>query len=249
MSVTIFEQTSGRLVPTGERTVATFESGLVRVDQTYTCSHATAATHRATLAIGATMPDGDSEPAIDGLYIFPAPQEVKRPDGFTDFKVSAYGRVKSDLQNILVEQQRATNDTFRYSVWKISGTICIPANRSLVIEDLNLDPVLFEPFGIVILANPALDTLTVTEIELLESRFRQPLVTVSFPNGQYEVNTSNTARRNFQIDMTADGETVALQTTMWLSDPRIVINATRGFGSFVELDITTEREAAEAVVE
>jgi len=249
MSVTLFEQTSGRLVPTGDRTVATFESGLVRVDQVYTCSHASAATHRASLVIGADMPDGDDTPAIDGLKIFPTPQEIKRPDGFTDFHVSAYGRSTSGIQNVIVEQQRALNDTFRYSVWKVSGTICIPSNTSLVIEDLNLDPVLFEPFNIVILSDPVLDTLNVTEIEAIQSRFRNPFVTVSFPYGQYEVNTSNVTRRNFQLDMTADGETVSLQTTMWLSDPRVVIAATRGFGSFVELDITTEREAAEAVVE
>lgn len=249
MSVILFEQTSGRLVPTGERTVATFESGLVRVDQTYTCSHASAATHRATLAIGATMPDGDSDPAIDGLYIFPAPQEVKRPDGFTDFKVSAYGRVKSDLQNILLEQQRVTNDTFRYSVWKISGSICVPSSQLISIEDLNLDPVLFKPFSIVVISNPALDTLSVEQIEILQSGFSPTITNVTIGSSQYQINTSNTTRRNFQIDMTSDGSTVALQTTMWLSDPRIVINATRGFGSFVELDITTEREAAEAVVE
>jgi hypothetical protein len=249
MSAILFEQTPGQLVASGERTVATFESGLVRVDQTYTCSHASAATHRSTLAIGASLPDGDSTPAIDGLYIFPAPQEIKRSDGFTDFKVSAYGRVKSDLQNILVEQQRAANDTFRYSVWKVSGTICIPANTSLVIEDLNLDPVLFEPFNVVILSNPVFDTLSVTEIEVVSPRFRPPNVTVTLPSGSYEVSAPSVTRRNYRIEMTLDGETAGLVTTMWLADPRISITATRGFGSFVELDITTEREAAEAVIE
>jgi len=249
MSAILFEKNAGQLVASSERTVATFESGLVRVDQKYTCANANAAAHRATLAIGADMPDGDDTPTIDGLKIFPAPQEVRRQDGFTEFQVSAYGRSASGIQNVIVEQQRAINDTFRYSVWKVSGTICIPATQSLVIEDLNLDPVLFEPFNVVILSNPVFDTLSVTEIQVVSPRFRPPNVSVGFPSGQYEVSAPAVTRRNYRIEMTLDGETAGLVTTMWLADPKIVITATRGFGSFVELDITTEREAAEAVVE
>ena len=94
MSITIYEKTPSGLYATGDRTVSTFPSGLVRVDQTFVCKTSAAATHRAALEVGTDMP-GDSAPAIDGLKIFPEPQERKREDGFTEFIVSAYGRKNS----------------------------------------------------------------------------------------------------------------------------------------------------------
>jgi hypothetical protein len=41
------------------------------------------------------MPDDDGAPAIDGLYIFPEPQEAVRDDGFVEFRVTAYGRTRT----------------------------------------------------------------------------------------------------------------------------------------------------------
>ena len=94
MSITIYESTPNGIYATGDRTVSTFPSGLVRVDQTFVCKTSAAATHRATLAIGTDMPGG-SAPAIDGLKIFPEPQEKQRGDGFTEFVVSAYGNTNT----------------------------------------------------------------------------------------------------------------------------------------------------------
>lgn len=91
MSITIYEKTPSGLYATGDRTVSTFPSGLVRVEQTFVCRSTSAATNRATLAVGNNFPNG-STPAIDGLKIFPAPQERERDDGFTEFIVTAYGR-------------------------------------------------------------------------------------------------------------------------------------------------------------
>lgn len=95
MSYTIFTANPTALIAQPGRAVNTFPSGLVRVDQTYLGLTSQAATHRATLAIGNNMPDGDSSPCIDGLKIFPEAQERRREDGFTEFIVSAYGRTKS----------------------------------------------------------------------------------------------------------------------------------------------------------
>ena len=95
MSYSIFIANSTALIPQPGRSVNTFPSGLVRVDQTYLGLTAQAATHRATLAVGNNMPDGDNSPCIDGLKIFPAVQERRRGDGFTEYIVSAYGRAKS----------------------------------------------------------------------------------------------------------------------------------------------------------
>ena len=95
MSYTIFIANPTALIPQPGRAVNTFPSGLVRVDQTYLGLTSQATTHRATLAVGNDMPDGDSSPCIDGLKIFPEVQERRREDGFTEFIVSAYGRVNT----------------------------------------------------------------------------------------------------------------------------------------------------------
>jgi hypothetical protein len=41
------------------------------------------------------LPDDEGTPAIDGLYIFPEPQEMARDDGFYEFRVTAYGRANT----------------------------------------------------------------------------------------------------------------------------------------------------------
>jgi hypothetical protein len=87
------------LIPQPGRAVNTFPSGLVRVDQTYLGLTANAATHRAILAVGNDMPDGDTSPCIDGLKIFPEAQERRREDGWTEYIVSAYGRFSSGQSN------------------------------------------------------------------------------------------------------------------------------------------------------
>ena len=92
MSYTLFTSNPSALIAQPGRAVNTFPSGLVRVDQTYLGLTSQAATHRATLAVGNDMPDGDRSPCIDGLFIFPEAQEKRREDGFTEFLVSAYGR-------------------------------------------------------------------------------------------------------------------------------------------------------------
>jgi hypothetical protein len=97
MSYLIYTSASAStgLIPQPGRAVNTFPSGLVRVDQTYLGLTANAATHRAILAVGNDMPDGDTAPCIDGLKIFPEAQERRREDGFTEYIVSAYGRTNS----------------------------------------------------------------------------------------------------------------------------------------------------------
>jgi hypothetical protein len=119
MPAIIYEKTPGGLFATGERTISTFRSGLVRVEQTFICPTSAAATHRAALAVGSDMPGG-SAPAIDGLKIFPEPQEKKRTDGFTEFVVSAYGRVNTTEKTIVYNNERI----FQSSTWLLITKMC-----------------------------------------------------------------------------------------------------------------------------
>jgi hypothetical protein len=100
MSYKIYKSTSGLVAQAG-RTVSTFPSGLVRVEQSYLGLTANAAANLAALAVGNNMPDGDSSPCIDGLKIFPEVQEVRREDGFTEYQVCAYGRCNLSGKSVL----------------------------------------------------------------------------------------------------------------------------------------------------
>jgi hypothetical protein len=97
--MTIYQKTPGALIPQGGRTVATFPSGLCRVDQTFICPTSNESTHRAALAVGNDFP-GDDAPSVVGLKIFPDVQEVRGADGFTEFRVSGYGRTGEEGRNV-----------------------------------------------------------------------------------------------------------------------------------------------------
>lgn len=89
------------LVMAPGRSVQTFPSGLVRVERRYFCRKSDAARYRSVLAVGNLLPNDDGAPAIDGLYIFPEPQEQSRDDGFVEFRVTAYGRSNAfSLENM-----------------------------------------------------------------------------------------------------------------------------------------------------
>jgi hypothetical protein len=159
----IYEKNAGELIPQGGRSVSTFPSGLIRVDQTFICSTPNVATHRDNLKIKEDFPGG-SEPAIDGLYIYPEIQENRRGDGFSELIASGYGRTADTLQNIrkqvFTESLLKTfaedvngnllNLTFLlYSRNIINGFIAIKDGDSLSVEDLGLDDQLFVPFNLV----------------------------------------------------------------------------------------------------
>ena len=140
---TIYEKTPGALIATPGRTVATFPTGLLRVDQTYICATASAATHRARLVVGGAMPDGNNVPSSEALSISPAPQEVERGDGFTEFKVSAYGRTAGILPAVVMKkksyflnylEQTSTTiyqGSISYKVLEPSGTVCLGPGETI----------------------------------------------------------------------------------------------------------------------
>jgi hypothetical protein len=95
------------LIALPNRTVQTYPSGLVRVEQSFVCRKADAATYRNQLKAGGEMPNDDS-PAIDGLYIFPDVAEVSRDDGFSEFRVTAYGRTNKTGQRSALLGRRSS---------------------------------------------------------------------------------------------------------------------------------------------
>lgn len=237
---TIYEETPGALIPSGERTVATYASGLCRVDQVYVCNTDNAATHRATLAVGASMPDGNDAPATDGLYIFPNPQEIKKPEGFTEFHVSAYGRTTTGIQGVYLEQETISNPYFSYNVWKVTGSMAIPSGESVSLEDLDIEEDFFTPFGVVF----AVSNKTVTSVtQISQSDAGLPSdATFMIGGSSYTVPYPRLNVRIFEVAYTLDGTPAADVFRFALLDPEVVIVAARNFGSFTELEITTQRE-------
>jgi hypothetical protein len=113
MPAVIYQKTPGALIPQPGRTVATFSSGLVRVDQSFICPTTDEETHRAALVVGGEFP-GDQSPSLTGLKIFPEPQENRRGDGFTEFKLSGYGSTIEGGRNVKYSQRTYTH-TFIYN--------------------------------------------------------------------------------------------------------------------------------------
>jgi hypothetical protein len=112
------------------RSISTFPSGLVRVDRTYAVRADRASAVRREFAAGNLLPFDDGTPAIDGLYIFPEPQETRRDDGFVEFRVSAYGRT-STTGSQRPEFLRGSVFGLNFSFSQIIIENCLPSSTAL----------------------------------------------------------------------------------------------------------------------
>jgi hypothetical protein len=108
MAQIIYQKDSTALIPQGNRTVSTFPSGLVKVDQSFIGRTSLESSHRQQFAIGNTFIT-ESDPSIDGLSIFPAVQEKRMPHGFTEYIVTAYGRTNTTGASYIVPGQKLSS--------------------------------------------------------------------------------------------------------------------------------------------
>jgi hypothetical protein len=92
------------------------------------------------------MPFDNGAPAIDGLYIFPEPQEIVRDDGFVEFRVTAYGRTNT-TGNIEISLSRNPFIVYRSSDLQAFGyTYAIFPNyvQKIVLINKEIDNAFFE---------------------------------------------------------------------------------------------------------
>jgi len=238
--MTIYEQNTGSLIAQPDRTVATFDSGLIRVDQEFVCTTASAETNRATLAVGSTFP-GDTSPAIDGLVIFPSPQESRTGDGLTKFMVSAYGRAteqfisnrysttSTTIRSSYVESDlgvptTANTENFAIvSAYSVVGKIAIIEDDGLTYAQLNLDPEFGEPLAV----------LPVDPDNVIEEISRSTITenAVSW-DGQIYIRTVTTVK----IGKTYDNGTKLVAFYSYAT-PVIGIDFSTSYGTFTELGI------------
>jgi len=233
MAAIIYEKSNGSLVATGNRRVTTFESGLVRVDRVYVCATTNAAAHRLTLMMGGELPDDDGAPAIDGLFIFPAPQETTRGDGFTEFAVSAYGRVssapKTDASSVIT--LLGYYGRIFYSLNIITGEVPLPRGNEFNAVDIQVDPAIFDPFGFVCV-DP---DLTVTGYALKRT------ITENRVNWDGSVIPAQTRILEIYID----GGISPSSDIVIVTTPIIEITSRRAFGSVDELTFSASPAVAD----
>lgn len=236
MAQIIYEKNTGELIPQGDRSVSTFPSGLIRVDQTFICSTPNVATHRSDLKVGNDFPGG-SDPAIDGLYIYPEVQEKRRGDGFSELIASGYGRTATDLQNI--RKQISTENSqgffyngnqqfitfFYYSLNTINGFIVIKNGEPLSVDDLGLDDQLFVPFNFVTVNVD--NSLIITSIDFNYRSFNY----IDW-NGDLRIRYQN--RINF-YDASFGPE---VPFTFVYYSPIIKVINSQNYGEFTELEIS-----------
>jgi hypothetical protein len=227
----IYKTTSASLYPQPGRTVTTFPSGLILVDQNYICADSDAAASRSTLAVGNPMPDGDSSPSIEGLAIFPAPQENRRGDGFTEFTVSAYGRSTTTLQTInLTPLTLKFGYFFNFKLRSISGSIAIQAGTVLEYDDLALNPDWLDPFDFTSVS----PSLVVLDANIIEEYSKGDLV-------EYNGHTylADRSYKVWRVSLTGYGQTPSRVFDFRIYAPTIAVKSYRHFGQFVEMDLET----------
>lgn len=232
----IIEQTANSLYKQPERTTATFPSGLVRVDQKYTCSSSSVSSHRATLAVGNSLPDDDSTPAIDGLFIFPHCQESRLAGGFTEFAASAFGRTTDSPTNFISTIQTVfASDASSYKLINFTAEIVVATADVLTLETLNLDSRLLDPFDFFFVN----EYNTVQNISVTGST--NLTLTAINAAGQFE-DRFYKRRRNFLVTFNMFSVSgVPLGTTesrsFIMNDPTIKIISQTNYGKFTEYKI------------
>lgn len=110
MAQIIYSANPSGLIAQGDRSVTTYPSGLMKVEQTFIGLTANESTDRLSLQIGDPFPLDDS-PSIDGVFIFPATQESRGADGFTTYKVSGYGRINENGYSEIYPSENLTATT------------------------------------------------------------------------------------------------------------------------------------------
>jgi hypothetical protein len=238
---TIIEKTANALYKHPERTVATFPSGLMRIDQNYSCRNEAEVTHRNTLAVGNELPDDDGYPAMDGAFIFPHCQQVRRGSGFTEFTASAYGRTTDQPTNFITEIIKIeTPDVGHYNLLTFTADIVLRTGESLDPSVLNIDPSLLDPFDLFYLSPQ-------NTVKSIASSVRNLQSGSSFNETGISIPTTANLIRNYTIVFNLDpsgiinpGDPETITFFLQLREPLIRVAAQSNFGKFTEYKISLD---------
>lgn len=222
---TIYEKTTGSLIKTADRSMTSFPSGLIRVDQVYVGKSDDESTHRAALSYGAAMPNQNDTPAIDGMYIFPEVQESRDGSGLTKYQCSGYGRTTEDYReltrtrnsfllptDIAIVKLQIVTDSLQGIIVKRNGEVIEEGEIVFSDEFLKLRSVSYYSF-------PLIKNISVSEISVSET----------FPIVRGYLARFDTTQPTLD------------EQFFYVADPFVTITAQRNFGEFVEYEFNAAR--------
>jgi hypothetical protein len=226
---TIYEKTTGSLIKTADRSITSFPSGLIRVDQVYVGKSDEESTHRAALSYGTAMPNQNDTPAIDGLYIFPEVQESRDGSGLTKYQCSGYGRTTEDYReltrsrNSFLLPTNAANVTLQIVTDSLQGII-VKRNGEVIEEgEIVFSDEFLSLRSVTYYQYPLIKNISVSEISVSEDF---PIV------------------RGYLARF--DTTDLALEEQIfYVADPFVTITAQRNFGEFVEYEFNAARTGLE----
>jgi len=230
----------------GGKTVTTFPSGILRVNQEYIVPTSEARNFYDMFKSGTELTGLDS-PAIDGLFVFPEPQYRDNGNGLTSVLVSAYGRsalTSSDL--VLVDTQMSLpfilfddstpgefiSLSLSFSVWNLTGTVSTRAGSPISASGLEIDKNLAKPINFRLDGEEAFRFPNVSAREVF-SQGRDPLEIDS--GDLIAIRTFPTGVTTYEISF--DEYTLLMD----LSDYGINYISSSQFGAIVEANINTYR--------
>lgn len=138
------------LKPQDNISVQNFPSGLIRVEQTFLCETEKSAILTQTLSAGNIL-SSSGEIADAGLYIYPQPSIVRRDDGFTEIRVTAYGRKeitpkpveRSSVKSTYIQEREVLGgDTVQRTIQSINDIYIV---RTVTQSDLGPSAALAPP--------------------------------------------------------------------------------------------------------
>lgn len=207
----------------GGKTVETFPSGLVKVDQVYAVPTATATDYIETFEVGATI-DLPS-PATDGLYIYPQPSWEDQGNGFTHFNVQAYGRSRLDAQDVATIQRDIGGIAYSEAggqigvaakCFDLSFTVCKEFGETADFDDLTVDDELYLPSSYYVTNDTGVFASATNSLFLLTDKVRIDTISAVFLVAGVEYTWSFGLRR------------------------RSTVEQSRRFGNFIECDVLIE---------
>jgi len=245
----IYHSRGGELIAQPGRSVTNFPGGLVRVDQTYIGETSHREAHRAICAVANPMPDGNQNPSMEGLFIYPDVNEIEREDGFTEYRVSAYGRRNSDLSNLQLTQIEQEYDyaggNITFSVYEATGTITVPTGTVMTPGAINIGQEARLPFNISRVGWTNVSLVDTGENFILPPQF-PPFGSVNQSSAIFtEAGTipDMSFRRRYILELQSqvDGDP-NIKLNIYIKDPIVKITGQQFYGKYVEYQIQMTRE-------
>lgn len=244
----IYHSRGGELIAQPGRSVTNFPGGLVRVDQTYIGQTSHREDHRAICAVANPMPDGNQNPSLEGLFIYPDVNEIEREDGFTEYRVSAYGRRNSDLSGLLLTQIEQEYDyaggNITFSVYEATGTITVPTGTVMTPGAINVSEEVRLPFNI---SRVGWTTVSLTPGEPIQLPPQFPPFGGVNQNSAIFVEADAQPDRSFrrryilELQSQVEGEP-NIKLNIYIKDPIVKITGQQFYGKYVEYQIQMTRE-------